>query len=745
VSEGHRKPNVKAPRPKAHWALRLLGWLAALFFLGVIGLAAIFFIGYKLTDIPDPNKDFQTNTTFVYYADGKPIGSFSEQNRLSVDLKTIPKYTQDAHIAAEDRTFWTNPGIEPTAMIRAGWNIARGQDLQGGSTITQQYVKLMYLTQERTVTRKFKELFISIKLSRSDDKAQILEDYLNTIYYGRGAYGIRAAGKAFYNKDLPKQLTVGESALLATILNNPSAFNPDEPANKQRILERYRYVLSGMREMGTITAAQEAQLRKAYPQPIPETKSNKYTGPNGFLLDMARRNLIKAGFSEEEINGGGLRVKTTFDSKLQQLAVKAVNEEHPDKTKDLHIGLASVRPETGELVAMYGGPDYLKSQLNWATARARPGSSFKSFAVAAALKDGKSLRDTYQGNSPIEINGEEFGNEFDEDYGRVSLLEATEKSINTAFYDLVDNDMEDGPSKLVDAAEAAGIPKTQALENDRNAPATVLGPNAYASPVDMASAYGTFAANGVHADLRVLKEVRDSTGKVLLADKAVTNRVFDEEVAADTTYALEKVVTDGTGASTASKIDRPAGGKTGTAGGTAVEKRVANAKCAAQRKQDPNAGCKMMKENEDTLTSWWVGFTPQLSTAVLYRAGKSGESDLDPYSGNRAFFGGTWPARTWLAYMEPAHDGLEVEDFPEPSKKNREPSKTPRDDRTFTPSQPPSLPPSMPTPSQPTFTPKPTGKPKPTKPGRTPTPTFPGIPTTPAATPATEAAADPGG
>lgn len=747
--DGYRHVKPKPKRRKRHWALRLLGWMMALFFLGVIGVAALFFIGYQKTPIPDPNKDFQTNTTFVYYSDGSPMGSFSEQNRQSVSLKQIPKYVQDAHIAAEDRTFWTNPGIEPSAMIRAGWNIARGQDLQGGSTITQQYVKLMYLTQERTVTRKFKELFISIKLSRSDDKAKILEDYLNTIYYGRNSYGIQAAAKAFYNKNQASQLTVGESALLATILNNPSLFNPDEPENKPRILERYRYVLDGMQQMGTITAAQEAQLRKAYPVPVKPVKSNKYKGPNGFLLDMARRYLIKAGFSEEQINGGGLRVKTSFDKKLQAEMVEAVQEEHPKKEGGLHIGMASVNPQNGELVATYGGPDFLKSQINWATADARPGSSFKPFAVAAALKDEKSLRDTFQGDSPIVINGEKFGNEFGEDYGRVSLLKATEESINTAFYDLVDNEMDDGPAKVIDAAIAAGIPDNENLKHDRSAPSAVLGPNAYASPVDMASAYGTFAANGMHADLRVIKEVKDNTGKVLIADKPIKNQVFDEPVAADTTYALQKVVTSGTGEKWASRIDRPAAGKTGTAGGTAAEKLKANKECLAKRKANPKAKCKLKEENEDTLTSWWVGFTPQLSTAVLYRAGASGESDLDPYSSNPAFFGGEWPARTWLKFMEPALENQEALEFPEPSKNNREITRTPRDDRTptFTPSSTPTFTPSQ-APTTPTDPTSPTGKPtktKPTKPTETTTrPTIP-IPTSPRRTGGGGGGGGPGG
>jgi membrane peptidoglycan carboxypeptidase len=175
VSEARRKA-APARKPKRHWALRALGWLLGLFLLGIIGGVAAFFVVYQTTEIPDINKEFTTNTTTVYYSDGKtPLGSFYDQNRHSVPLSQIPKRVQDAVIAAEDRTFWTNPGISPGGMARAAYNIARGEQLQGGSTLTQQYVKIMYLTQERTASRKFKELFIATKLSRSQDKSKTLE------------------------------------------------------------------------------------------------------------------------------------------------------------------------------------------------------------------------------------------------------------------------------------------------------------------------------------------------------------------------------------------------------------------------------------------------------------------------------------------------------------------------------------------------------------------------------------------
>ncbi|TDO67419.1 membrane peptidoglycan carboxypeptidase [Kribbella sp. VKM Ac-2571] len=729
MSEARRKA-APPPRRKKHWALRVLGWLAALLFLGIIASVAAFFVVYQTTKIPDPNKEFATNTTTVTYSDGgQPLGSFFEQNRHTVPLAQIPKHVQDSVIAAEDRTFWTNPGISPSGMVRAAVNIARGEQLQGGSTITQQYVKIMYLTQERTVSRKLKELFIATKLGRQQDKSKTLEGYLNTIYFGQGAYGIAAAGDVYFKQPNPKLLTVQQAALLATVLNNPSLFDvtDTDPRTKQRIIERYHYVLDGMQQMGTITEVQEKQYANRLPDLSKlRKKSDRYKGPNGFLLDMARKELAQRGFDEDEITGGGLKVTTTFNYNQQKKILAAAQNELPEKNKGLHVGMAAVQPGTGQLLAMYGGPDFLKSQLNWATTKARPGSSFKPFALAAALKDGKSLWDVYQGDSPITIQGQKFGNELSTDYGDVTLMKATEQSINTAFYDLVDNAMENGPAKVVDAAEAAGIPASKTLEKDRGAPATVLGPDAYASPVDMANAYATFAAEGKYTPLHVIKEVRGPDGKVLWSDASVLKQqkqAFTPEIANLVNYALQNVVKKGTGTG-AKDLDRAVAGKTGTAGGVAVEDRKENAKCD---------GC---KNGSATLTSWWTGYTPQESTSVLYRAGATGESDLDPYSDDPAFFGGNWPLKTWLAFMKSALDGVPEAEFADPDKDQIKDTSTP----TYTPppsTPPPSTPPSTPPPSTPPpstpppSTPdKPTNTPTKTKPTRTTTtPVIPSLPT----------------
>jgi membrane peptidoglycan carboxypeptidase len=385
----------------------------------------------------------------------------------------------------------------------------------------------------------------------------------------------------------------------------------------------------------------------------------------------------------------------------------------------LDIGLASVDTKSGKLVAMYGGNDYLKSQLNWARLGGQAGSAFKPFAVAAGLQDGFTLRDRFQGTSPYVFDdGESVQNEFGQSYhGSVDLLKATENSINTAFADLT-MQMDDGPRKIANAAEAAGIPQ---LPDNQIVRSISMG-TANVSPIQMASAYATFANEGEHNDVFVIQEVRDSHGKVLYKHKANQQPAFGDDsakIAADTTYALQHVVEEGTG--TRSQIDRPSAGKTGTAAGIASEHGAAYRQCLKKYGADSKK-CKKMS-NDDTLTSWFSGYTPQLSTAVLYRAGKDGRGDLDPFSDRRAFEGGRYPARLWKAYMEAAHEGLPKEDFPKPSKDNTEPTRTPRDDSTptFTPSQEPS----------PTFTVPPRPTKTPHKPRRTPTsqtPTFP-VPT----------------
>ncbi|HOB06371.1 MAG TPA: transglycosylase domain-containing protein, partial [Propionibacteriaceae bacterium] len=328
-SGGAKRSGTASRARQPSWKRRLMsglkvGTILALV-LALLGMGGLVY-AYQRTDFPDPNSAFQTEKTTVYYRDGTTqLGSFAEQNRTSIPYDQMPASIKDAVIAAENRDFWTDKGISPSGIMRAAWQILRGKPLQGGSTITQQYIKIFYLTSDQTPTRKITELLLAVKMGRSMPKEQVLEGYLNTIYFGRGAYGIQAAAKAFYNKDA-KDLTYAESAVLASVLNNPSIFDPSVKAsNIDRLTNRYRYVLDGMAEMGKITPEQRAAAQNL--PPFPEVpKSQRYGGPNGYLLKMVEAELGAVGIPSDMVSGGGLKVITTFDQKAQEAAVASAQK-----------------------------------------------------------------------------------------------------------------------------------------------------------------------------------------------------------------------------------------------------------------------------------------------------------------------------------------------------------------------------------------------------------------------------------
>ena len=661
-----RPPRTPAQR-RALFALKGLGISLALIL--VAGFAVVF-IGYTTTERPDPNAEFQTATTGVYYNDGTTrLGRFEVQNRTPLTFEQMPDTMKQAIVAAENRTFWTDRGISIRGMIRAGWAIARGENLQGGSTITQQYIKILYLNSERTLTRKFREIFLAYKLSKELTKEQILEGYLNTIYFGHGAYGLQAASRAYFSTTAD-DLTVPQAAFLSTVVNNPTAYDPEDEDNRDRILERYRYVIQSMLEMGYITEVEAAKYSQDLPKFPERASGDRFGGPKGFLLKMVERELTKAGFESSQISGGGLKVITTFDKKAQDAAVEAAQKytresakAADEKASNLHAAVASVDVDSGEVLALYGGPDYVKNSRNWATTPRPTASTFKPYALAAALEDGYSLYSRFNGNtftppgdsSPVR-------NEFSNQYGSaVPLLRGTALSINTVFVDLVTS-MDNGAKKTMEMAEAAGAPKGAGWDNNSRLP---LG-TAEVSPLAQASAYATFANDGVRVPEQVVREVRSRDGEVLYKAAPEEKRAVSEEIAADVNFALSSVVDSGTGR-VAQDLDRPVAGKTGT------------------------------KDREDDIVSaWFVGYTKQISTAVMYVAGKSGNDDLDPYArpGDSTFFGGTYPALTWADYMAVATEGQPVEDFGGPAYVNRdkysEPTLSPEPTQTREPTEEPT-------------------------------------------------------
>ena len=673
-------------------------WLLILGFLGALGAAIAIYVTYRMIDIPDPNQDFQAQTSIVYYSDGKHvIGQFALQNRQSIPLEQVPEHVQGAVISAENRSFRTDSGVDPRGIIRAAWSNVRSEETQGASTITQQYVKVFYLSQERSWERKIKEAFLAVKIDNTLSKDQILEGYLNTIYYGRGAYGIQSAAQAYFGRDA-KDLTTRQGAVLAAVLNSPGTLDPGvSKRNLPALRARYRYVLDGMVEMGELAQATATKMEQKLPK-IPVVKDvNQYGGQKGYLMNLVEDQLRAQGFSEQDINGGGLRVTTTLNWEDMRAASQAVKQQRPKGLGELHVALASVEPGSGALRAMIGGRNYLgegeQSQLNWALEGGQPGSAFKPFALTAALESGFTLDDTLDGNSPytfvdgstVENEGESSGFSSGLSYGIVSLVEATAASINTAYIDLTVQ-MKNGPQKIVDAAVDAGIP--------RSSPG--LRPNALVAlgtgtvpTVEMAEAYATFAAKGQHSSWYVLETVSDPSG-LRYEHRVRTSRSFSSAVVSNVTYALQQVVQVGTGQN-ALALGRPAAGKTGTA--------------TAEFKND-----------ERVSSSWFVGYTPQLATAVMYVRG-DGNDPLDGYL--EPFYGANYPTETWTAYMRAALKDEPVLPFPPPVRlPGSEPTTTPVTSQPArTSSAPPTSAPTTstaPTTTQPTKTSTPTTTTKPT-------------------------------
>lgn len=645
-------PAVKK-RPKGsgggrRWLATTLKWLVVVGLVGFIVVAGTFVYLYQTTDMPDPNEDFLTQTTKIYYSGGKQeLGSFATQQRESIPLAEIPDTMQGAVVSAEDRTFWTNKGIDPKGIVRAAFNNAQGGSTQGASTITQQYVKILYLTSERSLQRKVKEAILSLKIQREQSKQEILEGYLNTIYFGRGAYGVQAAAQAYF--DIPaKELDLRQSAVLASVLNNPSEFDPANGHEaRQRLKARYEYVLDGMVDTGDITQAQADQAARRLPA-FPEIKAqSQYGGQRGHMLELVRDELHQLGYSDEEIDGGGLRVTTTFTPTAMRAARDGVMEARPDgfSDKNLHIGVASVEPGTGALRGIYGGQDYLRSQINWAVAGGMAGSTFKPITLATGLEAGFSLKDTFDGNSPYTFpDGLEVNNEQDTNYGSaVSAVYGLEQSINTAYVDM-SNSIPDGPEKILKMANRLGVPPAQASSKypgipdetrDLEADALITLGKARISPINLANTYATIAAEGQRSDVHVIEKVEDPHGDHDYTFKSPTKQVLDPDIAADTSYAMQQVVKSGTGQA-ALALGRPAAGKTGTA---------TNAK-------------------DQVSSAWFVGYTPQLATAVMYVRG-DGDDQLDGWL--PSYFGADYPARTWTAVMSRDMEGVPVEQFPAPA------------------------------------------------------------------------------
>ncbi len=690
------------PKRKRKWLRRTLWTLLALFALGIAGIV----VAFSMVDTPQPNELAEAQTSIVYYDDGKSeLARLSEINRESVPLSQVPEHVQKAHLAAEDRSFYENNGISPSGIMRAVISGVRGGPTQGGSTITQQYVKNYFLTQDQTVSRKLREIAIAIKIDGQQSKEQILENYLNTIYYGRGAYGVQTAARAYFKKDVSK-LTVEEGAVLASVIRGPSLYDPalgDEQT--AALADRFEYVLDGMVSQAWLSAEERAGMQ--VPKIAKPSTSEVNGGPLGYVIaDIKAELKDKLKLTDEDIQTGGLRVVSTINKRSQNAAVKAVENTLPTgkEMKNVYAGLISIKPGDGAIIAMYGGKDYLKRQLNAATDATIPaGSTFKAFGLAAAVDQGISTKTRYDGNSPLRLPGATVRNSGGGSYGMVDLRRATAYSMNTAFVRL---NQDIGPEATSAAAKAAGLPDAT-VGIDANNTTNILG-EAAPRMIDMTNAYATFAAKGRRATPYLVSKVTSERFEIAYAVEPTTERAFQADVSADVVDALRQTVeVSGATGSRARALGRPIFGKTGT--------------------------------SEEAKSVWWIGSTPQMTVSVAMYKDVKGEAVPLPYvPGIGNLYGGTLPLSIWIEYMQIVTKDLPVVDFPDRAgigdddvapvpTPTQTPTATPTATATATPTQTPT---QTPTASPTTPRPSPSGgprpTPKPTKPTPSPSTTKPG-------------------
>ncbi|WP_280257499.1 transglycosylase domain-containing protein [Nocardia abscessus] len=609
--------------------------------LAILVPSGIFLAAYTTVSVPQPG-DLKTNqVATILAADGTTVLSKvvpPEGNRTDVTIEQIPPHVRNAVMAAEDRDFYTNPGFSISGFARAARdNVLGKESAGGGSTITQQYVKNALVGDERSLTRKMHELVISAKMARQWSKDEILAAYLNTIYFGRGAYGIDAAAKAYFGKPV-QELTVAEGAVLAATIQLPSSLDPEK--NPEGAKTRWNYVLDGMVSASSLNAAERQGLQ--YPQVVPlaSTRDKEQdSGPEGLVKTQVLKELAAAGISEQQLNTSGLQITTTIDPKAQQAAIDAVNKNMDGEPENLRTAVVSVDPRTGAVRAYYGGND--GQGYDFANAGLQTGSSFKVIGLAANLEQGIPLSQLYD-SSPLSVNGIKITNVEGEQCGMCTIAEALKRSLNTSFYRM-QLDMQNGPRKIADMAHKLGIPDSipgvgkTLTESDGSGPnnGIVLG-QYQARPLDMASTYATLAASGVYHAPHFVSKVVTADGQVLLdrGEVAGEQRV-SAAVADNVTAAMRPIAAYSRNHGLAGGRDSAA--KTGTA-------------------QLGDTG-----ENRD---AWMVGYTPSLSTAVW--VGTEQGEPLRNASGGLVYGSGL-PSDIWKATMDGALKGTPNENFPKPA------------------------------------------------------------------------------
>ncbi|MEU5388116.1 transglycosylase domain-containing protein [Kitasatospora cineracea] len=632
------------------WRITLLG-LAASVLLGV----GLFALGIALVKVPDAHAAATAQSNTWLYADGSVLARTGQTNRQNVSLDKVSPEAQHAALAAEDRNFYSEGAVNLKGMARAAFNTASGGSTQGGSTITQQYVKNAYLNQKQTVSRKVKEVFIAIKVDATQSKDEILSSYLNTSYYGRGAYGIQAAAQAYFGVDASR-LTAAQGAYLATLLNAPSAFDVSSAseAGKQKATARWNYVLDGMVAKKWLGA--EERQHTAFPEVLAPKSAPGLSGQAGYLVAAATSYLTDHGIvSDAQLAQGGYTITLTVDPKKQQQLQDAVQTQLTDNLKPdsrkvdaaAQAGAVSVDPKSGQVLALYGGADATKHWIDNATRTDyQAGSTFKAIALAAALDSGARTQsgeritaDTvYDGTNRRPVRGAKGTpyappNEGEHSYGQISLQQATDWSVNSVFAQLA---QDTGLERVRATAVALGLPAdTPGLSAVPSIPLGAATPSA----LELAGVYATLDNDGQQITPWLVKGLEAGGEQVALPEHK-TAQAISKDAARATTSILQGVVDDqgGTGYRAAA-LNRPVAGKTGT--------------------------------TDDSRSVWFAGYTPELVTVVgLFgqEPGTGKQVSLDGVGGTGSAAGGKYPAQIWTAYMKSALAGQPVTDFAGPTR-----------------------------------------------------------------------------
>lgn len=604
--------------------LRIIGIILLVVVVVAIGVGAGVVAGYmgnlpKLSSYKSLDKD---QTSKVYAADGTLIATFhAEQNREIVPVEQIPKHLQNGVVAIEDDRFYQHRGVDLKAVLRALYvNVRSGRIVEGGSTITQQYVRNSFITPEVTVLRKVKEAALAYQLEKKYSKKKILELYLNTVYFGQGCYGVETASQNFFGKPA-KNLTLAESALLAGLPGAPNYYSPHN--NPKLALIRRNLVLDRMVRFKSITKkeAEEAKKTPIVLKPMPAQEP--LIAP--YFVEHVKLSLIEK-YGANMVYRGGLRIYTTLDLRMQKIAEDAVFStlNEPD---DPAGSLVAIEPKTGYIKALVGGKDIATTKFNLATqARRSPGSAFKTFCLVAAIEKGISPSKSYESASPrtLKIPGGEIWKvqnaEGGSAGGYVSIQEATARSINVVYAQLV---LDVGAQRVAETAQKMGI-----LSPVPPYPAITLGGmDEGVCTLEMASAYATLANDGVYIKPTPIIKITDWQGNIIEKSKPVGKSVIGKNTARTVNSILQRVISGGTG--TRGQLDRPAAGKTGT----------------AEYKQD----------------AWFCGYTPDLACAT-WMGYPEGSIRMGYIHGYPAYGGGI-PTIIWEKFMSRALEGIPPSDF----------------------------------------------------------------------------------